>query len=328
MNKVIQIAKLYDSCNKTYFGYVGIDINTRKLKYYSFYDRKGNYQPNKLYEFDARKLRCEALKIHMSYCHYQRPEYSEILPSILLPTTKKIIEEVISYNERQNYPTSYINNNRKDLSIQYKNNIDFFGQEMFGAIYMPVLNILGLPITRSEWKAMSEKEKEETKNHIIHEIGHMKVTRYHLEEKTNILYIAMGFLEQEIPLELRKIQNGDLLYITKKEKEEDKKQRALEEIINDAECTDIFKDYQGIYPHFGKRLNYLCNNQLYKARYDSGLEKYYQELEEIIKGESQATALLEEITESIYGEQREAAEKRAKQLIRRYEIEKNNKKNS
>jgi len=38
------------------------------------------------------------------------------------------MEEVISYNERQNYPTSYINNNRKDLSIQYRNNIDFFVQ--------------------------------------------------------------------------------------------------------------------------------------------------------------------------------------------------------
>ena len=42
----------------------------------------------------------------MGYCRYQRPKYSEILPKILLPTTKEIIEEVISYNERQNYPTS------------------------------------------------------------------------------------------------------------------------------------------------------------------------------------------------------------------------------
>lgn len=319
MNKVIQIAKLYDSHHKINFGYVGIDIDTKKIKYYSFYDDRGHYQPNKLYEFDARKLRCEALRIHMGYCHYQRPKYSEILPKILLPTTKEIIEEVISYNKRKNYPTSYINNNKKDLSIQYKNNIDFFDQEVFGAIYMPVLNILGLPITKGEWENFSEIEKQRIKNHIIHEIGHMKVTRYHLEEKTKTLYIAMGFLEQEIPLELRRIQNGDLLYITKKEKEEDKKQRALEEIINDAECRDIFKDFQGNYPNFGKRLNYLCNNQLYKARYDRGLEEYYQELEEIIKGESQATALLEELTESIYGEQKEEAKKRVDQLIKKYE---------
>lgn len=69
------------------------------------------------------------------------------------------MEEVISYNERQNYPTSYINNNRKDLSIQYRNNIDFFVQQVFGAIYMLVLNILGLPITKGEWEDFSEAEK-------------------------------------------------------------------------------------------------------------------------------------------------------------------------
>ena len=264
----------------------------------------------------------------MGYCHYQRPKYSEILPKILLPTTKEIIEEVISYNERQNYPTSYINNNRKDLSIQYRNNIDFFGQEVFGAIYMPVLNILGLPITKGDWEDFSETEKQRIKNNIIHEIGHMKVTRYHLEEKTKTLHVTMGFLEQEIPLEPRRIQNGDLLYITKKEKEEDKKQRALEEIINVAECAEIFKDYQGNYPNFGKRLNHLCNNQLFNGRYDRGIEEYYQALEEIIKSESLATSILEELTESIYGEQKEEAEKRVNQLIKRYEIVKVSKNNS
>ncbi len=44
MNQIIQIAKLYDSHHKINFGYVGIDIDTRKIKYYSFYDDKGKYQ--------------------------------------------------------------------------------------------------------------------------------------------------------------------------------------------------------------------------------------------------------------------------------------------
>ena len=42
MNQIIQIAKLYDSHHKINFGYVGIDIDTRKIKYYSFYDDKEN----------------------------------------------------------------------------------------------------------------------------------------------------------------------------------------------------------------------------------------------------------------------------------------------
>ena len=44
MNQIIQIAKLYNSHHKINFGYVGIDIDTRKIKYYSFYDDKGKYQ--------------------------------------------------------------------------------------------------------------------------------------------------------------------------------------------------------------------------------------------------------------------------------------------
>lgn len=47
------------------------------------------------------------------------------------------------------------------MSIKYKNNIVFFRQEMYGEIYMPVLNILGLPITKGEWKSFSETKKEE-----------------------------------------------------------------------------------------------------------------------------------------------------------------------
>lgn len=322
MSKVIQIDNLYDKYHSITFGYVGIDLETKEIKYYSHYNSKQEYYGDSLYEFDPSNLDTESsISWHMHHCTYKRPPISNELPDELVAFTKYFINQHKEYNIKNNYSIKNIEENVINLSLQYRSNFSLFGGARFSAIYIPVENIIGLAINKTEWGMLSNDKCDNFKNSLIHEIGHMKVSNYKLDETSNILFVKTGFYWSEIELKSIILENGDIFYkIAKVPKEwENRNQKALEEIMNDFDCSLAFSSFNGNYPKLGKRLNDLCNQKLTYARYGIGIEELYTGLQKIIDSRDLVDELLEYIGDSIYGYDKEISENKALQLIKKYE---------
>lgn len=322
MSKIIQIDTLYDKYHKMNFGYVGIDLETKEIKYYSNYKSIQEYHWDSLYEFDPNNLDTEGpISWHMYHCTYKRPSLSDKLPDELVELAQNFINKHKEYNINNNYPIQNIDENVINLSLQYRSNFSLFGDTGFSAIYIPVENIIGLATDKTKWDRLSDDKRDNFKNSLIHEIGHMKVSSCKLDEANNILSVKTGFYWSEIELKPIMLENGDIFYKITKIPEEWKNcnQKALEEIINDFDCSLAFSSFKGNYPKLGKRLNDLCNQRLTYARYGSGIEELYTSLQRIIDSRDLADELLEYISDSIFGNDTEMSENKALQLIKKYE---------
>lgn len=316
MSKIIQIDELYDNYCEMNFGYIGIDLETKKIKYYSHYNLNQEYSPKNLYEFDPNNLEVDnKISWHMYHCNH-KSSLAKKLPIELEKLVKGIINQHKQYNINNNYPIEYINKNLINLSIEYQSDFSLFGDLGFSATYTPIENTIGLAIDESKWKNLSNDEK----CFIIHEVGHMKASSYRHDEVNNILIVKTGFYLSKVELEPINLENGDIFYrITSVPKRwENCNERALEEIINDLDCSLAFNSFNGNYPKLGKRLNDLCDKKLTYARYDIGIEEVYTCLQKIIDSRDLADELLEYVSDSIYGYDPEISEKKALQLIKRY----------
>lgn len=96
-------------------------------------------------------------------------------------------------------------------------------------------------------------------------------------------------------------------------------------MINNLDCSNIFPGFHSNYPDFGNSLNELCDGRLFLERYENGIDKYYDNLYSIIKSRDLADDLLGEIHASIYGTSRDKNEEKARNLIKKYEVEKQRK---
>lgn len=252
---------------------------------------------------------------------YKRPSISDKLPDELVELTEYFINQHKTYNINNNYSIQNIDENVINLSLQYKSNFSLFGGTRFSAIYIPVENIIGLATNKTEWHRLSDNERDSFKNSLIHEIGHMKVSNCELNETTNILSVKTGFYWSDIELNPIMLENGDIFYKLTKVPNELKNcnQKALEEIINDFDCSLAFSSFNGNYPKLGKRLNDLCDQKLTYARYGIGIEALYTGLKKIIDSRDLVDELLEYISDSIYGYDTEISEFKSLQLIKKYE---------
>lgn len=317
MSKIIQLETLYDNYHEFDFGYIGMDLDTKKIKYYSYYNLKQEYDRNSLYEFDPNNLEIGS-KIcwHMYHCKH-KSILSEEVPKEFEQLVKCFINQHKQYNINNNYPIEYIDSNLVNLSIQYQSNFSLFNNSNFSATYTPVENVIGLAFDKSKWTKLSNDEKDS----LIHEIGHMKASRYKLDEVNNLLILKTGFYWSKIKLEPIILENGDVFYkiINVPEKWENCTERALEEIINDLDCSLAFSTFNGSYPKIGKRLNDLCDKKLTYARYDVGIKELYTSLQKIIDSHDLVDELLGYIGDSIYGYNCEISENKTLQLIKQYE---------
>lgn len=316
MSKIIQIDYLYDNYHEMNFGYIGIDLDTKEIKYYSYYNLKQEYNEKTVYEFDPNNLEVGSkISRHMYHCNH-KSSLAETLPSELKQLVKKIINQHKQYNINNNYPIEYIDKNLINLSIEYRSNFSLFGDLGFSATYVPVENTIGLAIDKSKWENLSNDEK----CNIIHEVGHMKASSYRLDEVNNILIVKTGFYLSKVELEPINLENGDIFYriISVPKRLENCNERALEEMINDLDCSLAFSSFNGNYPKLGKKLNDLCDQKLTYARYDIGIEEIYTCLQKIIDSKDLADELLEYVGDSIYGYDPEISENKASQLIKRY----------
>lgn len=327
MNKIIQISTLYDKYHEMVFGYVGVDIDTGNIKYFSHYDQKDKYNPCMLYEFDINNCKSQYLRWHLCHCSYERPYFSDDLPKELINSLDNIITKHKLYNEKNNYPINNLEFNKKNLSVQYAYNFSLFGNGNFAARYTPVANIIELTTNEIDWYELSLSDKERVKNSIIHEVGHMKTSKYELNERKNKLFINTGLYSSEITLESYPIYDSGIFYTVQKNLTNNNTElyRNLEEIINEVDCSYAFPQYIGNYPTFGKQLNELCDRRLLTARYNGGIDVYYDSLKSIINSESLATELLEYINESINGINPKDSEEKVYTLLKHYHQKKSKK---
>ena len=325
MANIVQIDKLYDRYHEMTFGYVGVNLETSEIKYYSFYNHRDHYNPGMLYEFDINNFNSQQLVRHMRYCSYDRPSFSSALPQELKSVVYKVMDIHKNFNIKNGYPTTDLDFNMNNLSIKCINIFNLFGgNNSFSGRYSPVANVIELINNNHDYECMTAEERLKQNNVLAHEIGHMKVTRCKLDEKNKKLLVRIGFYNAEIKLQPLMLENGDIFYKTDNisEKNVNQEGRTLEELINDVDCSNAFSAYIGNYPKLGKPLNDLCNGRLLMARYTNGIDKYYSSLKNIINSDDLATELLENLSESIYGSEPERAEEKAIQLIKIYQNKK------
>lgn len=328
MSKVVEIVKLIDYYQFALFGFVGVDIETGNIKYYSHYDRNNVYRQNELYEFDINKIDGNyKLLQNLQHCTYESRKVSPELPQELTSLLPAIILEHTKFNLSRSLPITYINLNKNNVSLEYNSGQYAFGTSSFAARYVPIRNVIQLTATKEEWETFQDYRKIEHLNYLRHEVGHMKATRIKLYENTNKLLVKTGFSSYKMTL-LPCINavnlNGEIdafygVHITSYVND---LEVILEEIINDLDCTLACKGFVGGYPSLGKRINTLCDDKLLEARYCHGMDIYYDSMCKIINSKDLAVELLETMLDSAYGKNPTISFEKANQLIKKYEIAK------
>lgn len=318
MEHIIQIKKLMRKDSTIEFGYVGRSLETGKIKYY-YLENKNN--SDLLHEFDINNINNEYVLSYLHDCNFERPDFSSLLPEELEEFLPEILNKHTAYNLENGYPISCIDRNRMGLSVQPLKYSGFRRTRPSPAEYNALENRINLRTTKKEWEILSEEEKKRQKNHLIHEIGHLKATRCFLTE--NILNVQVGFDINQYNTSPILLENGDVFYKIEQRLPRDIIQRqveyVLEEIMNDYDCYCAFPSFHRNYPRFGEQLNHLCDGKLLMDRYTKRMDGYYDRMYQIIPNQDLATELLETIYSATYGTSREATEEKAKTMIKKYE---------
>ncbi len=326
MEHVIQIKELMRKDSTIGFGYVGRSLETGKIKYYFLEkEKEGNF--NFLQEFDIHNMNNEYVLSCLHDCNFERPTFSSLLPEELDEFLPEILNKHTSYNLENGYSTSFIDRNKIDLSVQPLVYSRFRRTRPSPASYNARENQISIRITKQEWEISSEEEKERCKNHLIHEVGHLKASNCFFTG--NILNIQVGFDINQYHTSPIPLENGDVFYKLEQRLPKDiiktQVNCILEEIMNDYDCHCAFPSFHRNYPKFGEQLNYLCDNSLLMDRYTKGMKGYYERMYQIIPNEDLATELLETIYAATYGTSREATKEKAKEMIKKYEVAKKKK---
>lgn len=318
MENVIQVNELMKNDSKTLFGYVGRSLETGKMKYY-YLESEDNF--DLLHEFDINNINNEYVLSCLHDCNFERPDFSSSLPEELEEFLPEILNKHTAYNLENSYPIDCIDKNRIGLSVQPLIYGRFRRTRPSPAQYNALKNIINLRTTKKEWEILSEEEKERQKNHLIHEVGHLKATRCFFTG--DILNVQVGFDINQYDTNPIPLENGDIFHKIEQRLPKDIIQRQveyiLEEIMNDYDCYRAFTNFHRNYPRFGEQLDHLCDGKLLMDRYTERMDGYYDSMYQIIPNKDQATELLETIYSATYGTSREATEEKAKKMVKRYE---------
>ncbi|MDE6141835.1 MAG: hypothetical protein K2G03_04450 [Bacilli bacterium] len=318
MKKYIQVHTLTnDSCDLD-FGYVAIDIETGEICYFTNFDQYGIYDPNELYLFDPYNISGD-LAWHMSCSYYPIAQISNDIHPEIIDFIKWSVNAHRTHNEENGYRTDLLDFNEKHLKVIYVPSYDLFDRED-AAFYVPVENRMTFHCDRLEYEDASKRKKNTEKSNVIHEVGHMKVSTFKIDG--NKLFIKTGFFPSEATLELITLRNGDIFY---KIMEEPKiginlEKKALEEIINDTDCANIFPTYNRTYPHIGDVLNKLCDGKLPRFREeDDAFLAYFDYLKRVVGSKDLADEINGLIKDALFGRNRRKHEAKALKLIKQCE---------
>lgn len=327
MRKFIEIGSINDFYERVIFGYVVYDIETKEIKYYTYFDKYDIYTPNTLHEFDPdNKDPNYYVNDHDFFGRYKREKIFPILPDELIEEVNLAMEPHLKFNKENNLPTKYLEENQKYLSMDYAMDIvDFLHrdiEDLLSAYYDSAKNSINFFATKFDYANLTDEGKDELKHACRHEVGHMKVTNNKLDEVNNKLFIQTGFNHNTRNVHPIKTDDGNVVYLLG---ETDPNryyelEYALEEFANDFDCLLTFKgDYQGVYPTLGSKLNNLFKGQLLNLRYTSTVADLIAYLQEIIPSERKAFELFCTLYDSICKSTRKEAVPKALALIADYE---------
>lgn len=251
MSKIIQIRVF----RYAYAGFVGLDLETKKKRYFYYPDEHSG-----LVEFNPNTTTNKYL------IAFVREHENSVASTEIKDFVEQGINVHREYNIANGYPTEFLDKNSSYLSINpYAYAIDNF---LGLASYNPIAN-----------KIEYSKDREIVYNHMIHELGHMKATKYKIYDEANMVYVISGLTVAMAEVEPIFLPNGDIFYRIKSDNlEYDMKSKYIEEIMNDYDCSLFIPKYKVAYPDFGADLNYLCDNRLLMARYGSGIDELYTSL--------------------------------------------------
>ena len=315
---IIEIDKLYREPFNQFFGYIGLEYESGKIRYFTAYDSLGIYHDNQLYEFHINNP-----PNHLEHCikEYNRRKY---LPSQLQMLAKTIIEQHLEFNKKNGYSISELKFNKKNISINYVN----FKSINYNTKYIPVENKIQVNVHKKMWPNLNETEKTAYEHELLREIGYMKATKKTFNKATNELYVKTGFSTTIYTYTPIALSNGDVFLKFEGEKNFQNAAygQTLEVIMNEYECQQINPEYKNKYFNLGQILNELCDNKLAVARYNDGIEGYYNILKSIINDKYLAEELLDSIIELIksYESEYDRNMSYTLKLIKRYQNAKKN----
>lgn len=317
MNKILKLQDLYDAGTMLFFGFVGLDVDTKKLKYFICLDEKRNFDLRFAKEFDPLNIG----NLPICYGDYELKRFDTLFPRELQSFADETLKIQQKFNEENGYPTSFFQDN--EASLRYASSL--YHLKVNIAKYVPFENLIVIPASAVSWPSLNPSEKKYVKDGIVHEQGHMKATRFSFDEKNALLNIIMGYWEYAIKYIPIIIGSNNLLlepvnalssetHLTPREKAS----KAIEEISNDYECYKSFPIYyQGYYPNLGKELDALCDGRFISGRYNGGLNLLENSLRQIEACEYMINDLFKCLTEATLNSNFEA-EGHARRLIKQY----------
>jgi len=288
-----QTGELFDEGK--FLGYKGTDLKTGETELFSHYNSQNEFNENILYYYSQENSE----NSQGDFEHYKKTKKDIIMEKILEYSSSSIIKNIqchYDYNERCDLPTNYLSFNSQNLNIKIENK----DEDSYG-YYMPIGNILSLKLGEISKLFFNKHIKKEIDDTCCHEVGHIKASKITIDQNSNILIARVGFYYIAYKLEPLKINNGDLFFKVLRpiQRNDLYLGEILEEIINETECLELDPNYKRNFPDYGKIINEICDNRLNMARYNGGIDIYYECMTNLIPDENRAKEVLELIDEGI-----------------------------
>lgn len=316
MNRILKLQDLYDASTMLMFGFVGLDVDTKQIKYFICLDENRNFDLRFAKEFNPHNI--DTLPVY--YGDYELKKFDTLFPRELQSFADETLKTHQKYNEDNNYSTSFIQANEPSLRYVSK----LYPLNVNTAKYVPFKNLIVISTSAISWPALSPSEKKYVKDGIVHEQSHAKATRFSFDEKKSLLNIIMGYWEYSISYNPVAINDNIIFLETPNDlaakshlTPREKASKAIEEISNDYECYKVFPLYQGYYPALGKEFDTLCDGNFLQGRYNDGLSLLENYLWQIEPSKYMINDLFASLTEAtLYGDTK--AEVHARNLIKKY----------
>jgi len=267
-------------------GYNGIDVETGELKSFSHYDSNNYYCEDMLFDY--------TLVPDLASFAAGNNKKQIVMDKIIeysIQTISKYVDWHQRYNMEHNLPVDFLKVNAEHLNLHFDDIEDSYG------FYMPIGNKITILFENMKKLKFNNATRKDIRTTSCHEVGHMKAASVSVDLKNRILNARVGFYTISYRLEPIKIHNGDIFFkvLAPISYKGCILGETLEEIINEEECFEIDKNYSTCVYNYGKLINELCNRKLNLARYNDGIDVYYECMTDLIPSESKAKELLYKI---------------------------------
>lgn len=306
MNHILKIRNIRR--NNKEIGFIGVDLETGIYKYYSTVGRDSIEKVEKPFCIDIQSS-------SSTYLNYLlRQELKKLNASLLNNHIHRY--EVIqrSYNLSNGFSNNDLDHNMRSLISEYRN--DLLGSYFtYGGKYnFPVNEII--VSTNKNWQDLTRTQMKLIEDVVIHEVGHMAVSKYTYKACSNELDCHIGFITFMIVLATAFELEKDIIYIPAK-KRIAQDFTCLEETINEFECSSMKSDYHFRYLEYGYLLSEISDGSLVRARHEGDIVEYFRVMKDLINDECLANELLDLMNSSIESDSKEQRNKSFR-LLQKY----------